>query len=286
MVRFILLFTIAASTLYSCQEPVDLYLEEGERKIVAHGYLSPGVQAEINLELSFPYNSGDGGDTEEITNAVVKLNDQYGHTQEFSYNDSIRSYLPVNYMNILPGDVYDLKVKVPGYDSVFDRTRIPSKIKIDSIRHYPVTVDYRELERYEITFSDPPNEENFYFFYTIGGSYNHFYSDDPLLQWDFVEKDYIVFSDEIIDGQKYTIVIDYFFNSEDSVSIHLQSLSPEAYFYFQSIDAQHNIHEFPIENVELNIPIAQPFQIFTNLENAVGIFASFNSDVKTLPAPE
>lgn len=280
---FLFIIPIICS-IHSCTKEIDLELPEREPKIIVHGYLAPNAQVEVKLGMSIPYTSNNV--TQEITNAEVLLDDQSGQTYELVYNDSLDAFVADEHITILPGNNYELIVDVPSYNSIYAETKVPSKVEIDSISHYPVTSNFQALERYEITFFDPPNANNYYFFYTIGGgNYNHFYSDDPLLQWNSVQKDYIVFSDETIDGQSYTIILDHFFNSEDSVSFYLQTLSPDMYYYFKSIDIQHNLNDFPLENVELNIPIAQPMQVYTNMENAIGIFGAYNSEVKTLPTP-
>ncbi|MDA3928171.1 MAG: DUF4249 domain-containing protein [Prolixibacteraceae bacterium] len=172
----------------------------------------------------------------------------------------------------------------------------------------------------KLKFKDPENEDNYYrlvAFVTKGEVSIEYYDkevmdtivyisetylriDDPIINPEQEEANdilfsapsnvYSVFTDELINGKEYTVNFDlslkdnYYYGNEmetefDPISmgqfyelkIVLQAISRESYLYIKS-SYEHKYYDGEL--------FVEPVQVFSNIENGIGIFAGQSSTIK------
>ncbi|TKG95599.1 DUF4249 domain-containing protein [Puteibacter caeruleilacunae] len=144
--------------------------------------------------------------------------------------------------------------------------------------------------RCDLTFSDPPKEDNYYVIsYNVTSyvdsqsdnvwtqSYGSMKSDDPLIEYQYYHQSNLatsscfILSDKSFNGKNYTIPVDFYVGHDlgevKSLNIYLLSVSEQYYKYVVSSVKQNN------NNKDY---YAEPTQAYNNINNGYGIFAAYN----------
>ena len=206
---------------------------------------------------------------------------------------------PEDYMTAIPhsGDHLRLLVEAEGLPAVQATTVVPYRVKIDSL--FCQRIDKNEMDiQVELTFQDPVGVPNYYglgFYAVPYNSYGSFFvidaSKEPLFAYldsygilddvvrsnSYYYRGYLIpFSGQSIDGQRYTLRVtmainQFFWSDMDDIKICLYSFSESYYIYLLSL-LRSGI------NVLSDYGLADPNQLYTNVENGLGIFASCQVD--------
>ena len=292
----ILLIMIAVS---ACEKIIDIDLPERELHIVINGMINR--DSLISVQVSKSKGILDNSAISYLPGAVVKLygNDEFIENLKYTENGIFIS-------KIQPYDEirYTIDAEYPDLVSVAASTQIPAHpfiVSIDTFTEISIPDnDYGMGEidtHYKIKIRDDDNSKNFYFLALshviadegfdddpyVGEEYEFFTdydSDDIIFQsgnegFSFYNIDGRVFSDEYFNGTEYTIDIsveDYYdeytgMNIYSKDYIYLFSISKEFYLYVIS----YNMNNMSIDN-----PFAQPVQVYSNVENGLGIFGGYN----------
>ena len=198
------------------------------------------------------------------------------------------TYRATNYKPRI-GATYELRVSAEGFIPIKSTTTIPSPIKIDS-----VVVTENSIDRFKtnltLFFQDPPGEDNYYqlLLYSIERSAESdtllsiigFSSSDAVLRKpeDFEDKsdyyDDAFFDDALFDSEFYDLDISFYTHSEPIEMFIVLLTTSESYYNFRKSVEQQNLTE--------DNPFAEPVPIYTNIENGLGVFASYSSFVYSL----
>ncbi len=324
--------------IISCEKTIEFNGEETKQKIVLYSNLQPDSIITCQIGLSYAIFEAQYTPS-QIRNADVKLYidnifieslsytappvsdpNLYNDVQYFSNYES-SSQVPESLTN------YKIEVAIPGYQSIYSSALLPELVNITNIDTQLIVEKFDEYDygmepewiyekrilKTKISFTDPPNEENFYRlvvqqdygFYKgdkslpynsetpvllTYNSYAWIDSEDPLLNPDEEEdilgdntgNDYNVFSDEKISGKDYELSFDLNFNGTyvdttyhefTHFTIQLQSISKELYYYLISYSNHKNRDgDF----------FSEPFLVYTNVENGLGVFGAFNSTGRSI----
>lgn len=236
-----------------------------------------------------------------LSNAEVKLLDENGvllsvleHSEDGIYN--------AREVTIEHGKNYQLEVndKSSTLKNITCNTSVPMPVKAKLIGLEEAIVGGRTTWALDVEIEDDPDVENYYMlegtFDIVGGSHSeyvsdingyiepHFqhFTDDPnaensllFTSIDFTEFGLraVYLSDRNFNGQKYTTRVGLF--DEDLVrhrevigNIAVKSVSKDMFEYAVSLD------EYRL--LEAN-PFADPIQLYTNIEDGVGIFGGFTT---------
>jgi hypothetical protein len=190
-------------------------------------------------------------------------------------------------------ELYTIEVNASGYTSVSATNRIPTAVQINSIDTVSSTnSDGQTILETTINFQDPPTNENYYMVEVlVKGTWIDFFEGDTIEFREPLEIScndvnvetvnrfnfggfentylYLMLKDENFDGEDYALtfsVINYaeLKDLELFGEIRLVNTS-EAYFnYLKSF----NMYQSASGN-----PFATPVQVYSNVENGMGIFA-------------
>lgn len=295
---FIIFFVIC---LYSCEKVIEIEIPEVKPSLVVNSIFSPDSLLKVQISSSnYIYDSSEN----YINDAIVELylEGNLIENLENSGNGFYKSISkPIDLKN------YQIKVKHSDYDEVSSESYIPEKVEIKSLKN--TFNSYRDMygdycHQLEIIFIDPPETENFYeiklyidslkdWFWShddtivYKSEFLYFNTNDIVLnsEIDFSQNNNMVFfSDELINGEEKSIILNYKFSSFPSdepidtlfnLFVQFNSTSKE---YFEYEESYYN---FMNTLSYLYIP-EYNYQVISNIENGFGVFAGYNQYSDTL----
>ncbi len=185
---------------------------------------------------------------------------------------------------------YELVVNSERYGILKATQEVPNLVSIDSVNYREsvrITAPYLEEEDlFEVTFTDPGNEENYYWItvefenimsfdsmeFSNIGFLNKPTVYDALLN---IENHFVVFEDKNINGQIYTVSIYNNtwkgYESEFFITYKLHSISSDLYLYLKTLDEY---------NATADNPFAEPSILYHNMEGGLGMFGIFQTASK------
>ena len=293
----------------SCDIVVDLDIPEHERVLVVNSILK--TDSMINAYISHSVGAFDASSISYVNNATVEVYED-GVLLGEMYEEASLSYnsmgeLDSNYVyffnqNPVAGKIYSYEIAHPDYESVRSETTVPAAVKLNI---NDVTLlseqDYEKHYRVRFSFNDAP-EDNFYRLrlrnpnaYYDG--FDYFESNDAsMISSAGVQSDgatfygdEALFDDEMFNGTEKEISIEFFdykslwFEEQDDdyeteYTLELTSVSESYYTYIRSLRAHY-------DNQDQFIFAGEPVQVFTNIENGLGVLGSMSLDTMLLELP-
>ena len=298
MKNFLYFFTF--SMLFaSCDIVVDLDIPEHERVLVVNSILT--TDSMINASISHSVGAFDASSISYVNNATVEVYEDgvlLGEMNEevsFSYNymDELDSTYVYNFnQNPVAGKIYSYEIAHPDYEAVRAETTVPAAVKLN-VNDVTLLSEQDDEKHYRVRFSfnDAP-EDNFYrlrFRYQneYYDGFNDFESNDAsMISSAGVQSDgatfygdEALFDDEMFNGTEKEISIDFFvYNKPLEYTLELTSVSESYYTYIRSLRAHY-------DNQDQFIFAGEPVQVFTNIENGLGVLGSMSVDTMLLELP-
>ena len=306
-----LYFFIFSMLFASCDIVVDLDIPEHERVLVVNSILT--TDSMINASISHSVGAFDASSISYVNNATVEVYEDgvlLGDMDEqasLSYDSSgeLDSTYVYNFNhNPVAGKIYSYEIAHPDYEAVRAETNVPAAVKLNV---NDVTLlseeDYEKHYRVRFSFNDAP-EDNFYRLRlrnpnTYDG-FDYFESNDAsMISSAGVQSDgatfygdEALFDDEMFNGTEKEISIDFFdyksfWFEEEGIEVQfileLTSVSESYYTYIRSLRAHY-------DNQDQFIFAGEPVQVFTNIENGLGVLGSMSVDnvlldIDPLPDP-
>ena len=295
----------------SCDIVVDLDIPEHERVLVVNSILT--TDSMINASISHSVGAFDASSISYVNNATVEvyedgvllgeMNEEVSFFYNFLYELDSTYVYNFNH-NPVAGKIYSYEIAHPDYEAVRAETTVPAAVKLNV---NDVTLlseeDYEKHYRVRFSFNDAP-EDNFYRLRlrnpnTYDG-FDYFESNDAsMISSAGVQSDgatfygdEALFDDEMFNGTKKEISIDFFdyksfWFEEEGIEVQfileLTSVSESYYTYIRSLRAHY-------DNQDQFIFAGEPVQVFTNIENGLGVLGSMSVDnvlldIDPLPDP-
>ncbi len=287
--------------MISCEKEVHIPIEFTKSKLVVNALFN--TDSLWNIEISASKYIYDTTEIPLINNAQVTVTNSKNNNIVLT-NQGNGIYTSLTEKPEI-GELYTLEVSHNDYENVSASNQLPGGIAIQNIGWGQQEFLNGELYRkINLTFQDNPEKE--YYLIRVSGTFWEKKKDsitgkiDSILvrhPMDFVSQnasvtdlnskmDYnsISFTDDLFNGNNYTFDIllsDYYFTGvygkEDIVQtiyISLSRISKEYYWYETSYQAYLNSNEGKF--------FSQPVQVYTNIENGLGIFAGFSTTIDTI----
>lgn len=299
-----LLYTLLLGVfLTSCYRKIDLNEYRTTPKMVINSVVSPDtvVMASITRTWFYP----DKKPYVNLPHAHVELyiNNQYIETMQWKTLNNPRNPDQPDTLflsNTIPaeGDRIKIVASTPEYGTVTAEDIIPKKVPIKNASHtikkgngvYQGTIsDYFEIY-YEVTFDEFPEKNNYYLAKITQiktGYYGYYETEIDYIDPVFKEQDAILdesmafnglekrggalFTDQSINGQTYTLQIKETTAELDETEqriISIYSLSESYFLYLLSLQ---KIAGSTLEGGLGNIGLAEPLQVYSNVEGGTGI---------------
>ena len=290
-------FLVFTLIIAACTTVVDFDIPQNKPKVVVNALFSPDSVWRIQISRSNSIlDNRLGSFFDPVGDAVVTILDQNNQFVESitGFSDKYFRYSYKGKTKPLPGQSYTIQVDVKDEPNIKALNKVPTlapitSVEIDSSRF----ISDREPIEMDITFKDPGGEKNYYTVKVIGDSYYIPNKDtvwvtreiyvvlvDPSLNEEFKESDRFI-NDNLFNGKNYNLHLKLFsqpyWGPQSPVTVHarviLVSISEEYYKYFTT----KNLQDYTNGD-----PFAQPVQVFSNVENGLGIFAGYSSSVVEL----
>ncbi len=307
--------------LSSCEDEIKIDEGDLTKNLVLNSIINPDslFSVELSETKSIP---GSSSSYYPIKGATVMLYEDDTEKGTLSYTETTSDSAAVyEYNSFYPvtDKTYRIEVSNTEYDDISCETSIPATVAIESLDTISNADDYDMT--FELTFKDSANVTNYYRILLrttrgyISTEWNeetqtddtvicvyssmqstYLDSDDPvfvatenaddyLLDTESDENEFNIFSDDLFNGETYTLEFTHtgrYFNNlyveKDkgefySLTVLLQSISYEEYEYLRTY-----------ANFEWNEggTLTEPIQVYSNIDNGTGIFASFSTDSVTL----
>ncbi len=289
--------------LFSCQKEIFIDIPTDNDKIAVSCFLSPDSTVQIYIEKVNSLYDTAITDLSNTLCILYETNTQIDTLQYYGNELFLSDYQPITEKE------YQIKIYYSEQE-VTAQTQIPQPAQITNITQKDFSVpdnqnDFNGDEvlpfcRLSITLNDNADEQNFYelsiilkrfwddstYVYVQNAnifSYDEIIKNENILDY---EPQKIVFSDTLFNGQKTTINFLYhpswLMQSSDGTSniftygkyrliYSLKTISKEMYFYRKSLIK--HIYNQQTDNIEI---LGDPVQMYSNVNNGYGIFASFN----------
>lgn len=264
---------IALSFLYSCDKEIDIPTIGYKKQLVVNSI----IKVNKPIVLYFSYTSK----TDEVYQHIEDtLHIKIYESTRLVYSgailsDSLRT-------NILASSnaYYKVCVQTTGMDSITAIDTIPRQIQISDAtvnRNIGVADEYGVTYSEDtFTFTDPANERNYY-----EVIFDNDYSSvtnitDPVLINEGDINYYpstCFFSDELFNGQTYTMRLKFYGNSERK--IRLRSISRNYYLYRKYLTRHMFTQTRSDGEIAALIIFSEPINMFTNVDGGYGIVAGY-----------
>lgn len=282
MKKFCLSFILLL--FFSCEKIVEIEIESQKSKLIVNCFFT--VEEKFKIRVSKNINILDTID-DIVSNAIVHLFDNENLIDTLIYDDSGFYYSNVNAQK---NKEYKILVSHNDFSVIKATNIIPSVVKVEKIERYD-SVGYDQegsvYSQLNVTFTDIPKQNNFYevslltFSDSLSTRLRLFSSDPILVEEGDIEyyAEILPFNDLLFDGQKYTLVLNYypFGAGNDDLILHFRSVSKEYYLYKKRI-----IKHLHNRYIDIWEGAGEPIQMYSNIENGYGIFAGYVSDIDTI----
>lgn len=192
----------------------------------------------------------------------------------YSFGNSYFRYYSSDFIPV-PGKKYTLNVSHPDFPPVRAEQTAPYEVAPDSAIYIIEAGNDQSGDRtsaVDIYFQDPPGVENFYevriYNYT-----NYYYIDVQSAEPGSItsDLDFVLFSDKVFDGQQKRLRINFYpvdsAGDPSGLVVRWRSISPETFKFNEAMIKYFN---------SVNNPFLTPTQIYTNIENGVGVFSLYH----------
>ena len=189
----------------------------------------------------------------------------------------------------VPGKSYNIEVQSNKFGTAKASTHVPILPGVADVEVKEYMLQHQYMTDIYITITDNPEVENYYrikvsteyeyYNFNDGSIGNarypvHIYTEDPLVQNEndalgFNQFDGITFTDAFFNGKTVTLKFksDNNFLSSGSYAIRVQNLNSDYYQY---------VYSTALQEQNEDDPLAQPVNVFTNVDGAFGIFGAYS----------
>lgn len=314
----LILFSLAFSSCYQ-----DINLDKykganGENLLVLNSIMNPDSTISAVASKTFFY-SDSPEEREYVTNLDIELLINGEEKGLMKYNPENNHYESIYTPD--ESDIVELKTNYKG-EPIECIDTIPTKVKIESVKVYRegplaiyTTKDYYIV--YEITFTDPIDEDNFYFLqYDDSGRFVNgnlsFGVRDFTFEYVFQQlarkigaiipawvpysPDGLPFSDYGIEGKTHTLVVKEIIQGLRFMDplpgythmhrkLSLYSIS-ESYYNYLVSRLYNETYDSDLHGGMIDLGFTEPLKTYSNINGGVGIFACYCVDEKDIDVME
>jgi hypothetical protein len=280
-----------------CTKIIEIDIPSHEPKLVVNSLFTDGQRIKVHLSKTTPVFEFS---TPIIENGLIRLFKNDEEIDTLIYNNGY-------YYSDVPAEQdekYSVMISVPGMSKVSSEDIIPEKTMITSYStRDSIMMDENNfpIMQFEVGFTDKPGPDYYELsiiaeYYVSNSLYRHpvwlkNISDPVLTSTGLVDYDpqSLVFTDEMFEGEDVKIKVNY---SIQTGEIPLLGSGPDysylLYVSFRSVSKSYYdfirkqiIYRYNLES-DIFTGMADPIQLFSNIDGGYGIFAGYSSDNKVI----
>lgn len=283
---------LTALLLVSCEEIIEYNGPHRNPVLMLQSIQNKDSTIKVNLSQTAFFT--DDSDQYFINNAQVEMS-----LNGAPFETLIKAYTKGYYVSnkkIRANDVLKIRASVPEFETIIAEDKMPIDANF-SLKFISAAKDNGEA-RFELKIQDPKGD-NYYliavdFVYISQLEYitdtihmRRFHSSDPIMQGEnqFSDEAIPYFTDEAFDGESHTFTIISGDDGDEDISyvglnyklkyiiVECSQLSEAAFKYLKSYKQAIRYN---------NNPLAEPIQIYSNVDNGFGVLGMRNKTLKTL----
>lgn len=282
-------FIILLIGLFSaCIEVVDLDVEETPHELVVNCFFTEGQPFVVNVSRLAAYPDLTDRNLEDATVSIYEndiLKGTLKHTENGIYT---RNSISPTY-----GNMYSVKVDVPGYPTATATDSLPEKVSIDSGTGKFEAGKDNEGDYYDLfsaSFTDKTETQNYYSInlkhqgikYDTHEKYWHsveLFTNDPVILAEGMSPNdynmYFVFNDGLFANQNYKVAVKCvsYYEPGDKFAIVLKT-GTEHFYQYQKRLLKHEPYSY-----EDPFKSYSPVPLYSNISGGQGIFAGYQRDI-------
>jgi len=294
LIIFLLLFIFVA-----CTKEVNLNDIDVEQYIVVNSLFTSNEYLTVNicktgLNLANPQIT-------PVTDAGVVLWSNNEEIEKLTHDSA--GYYSTKFYKLQEDKEYTITVDVDGFKQVKATSIIPEKVPIlgHNVEIHNKIIEGNYFSTLEFTFKDPVNQKNYYIININIVEHDSTVYDEIIRSDDnfFISYDennhpslgldnsyfYLIFDDVNLNSNTTKATINYFtnnniyWNNEDTLAtkiLKFHNVSKDMYLYYKSANILEVIRNEPIFN-QTNYY----FNLYSNIQNGIGIFAGYNTTIDT-----
>lgn len=277
-----IMFVVLSSIGFSCQTILDADTSLEKPKLVVNSIFGQDSTWIVNVTWTRDIRDFPGHYSYQAVGegAQVTIYDEHKALIE-NLTFSADGYAYVGNTAPLYGKTYSVQVEFIGEVTLKASSYLPPPVPILSVETDSSLYQSTGDALMDVVFNDPGDKVNYYqvkvlkkINNSIGDEILFFAPIDPALKNDYSSTRSLLLSDSQFNGEEYILRLKVrgsgYSQIESPVRIVLKSISEEFYKYLTTKNLQDNT---------ARDPFAQPTQIFSNVENGLGIFAGYSSSV-------
>jgi hypothetical protein len=296
---------IALVVFSSCEKSVTIDVPQKPSSLVINAILKKDQAIRVVIGKSrYILEAGQGIDTYVVKNAVPVIFENNLPIDTLVYEAARYTYISPKNKTIRGGYTYTIKITAPGFSAAEATTIVPSQSEapeVTRVKDARVTSDGVHKDEIVVKFNDPA-EKNFYllqFFqapFQPGDEYTVYCASttdkdlelvgdnaDPLSTDNCYDADNLILRDDNFNGQVKQLR--FYIESnilQDRMGSGGQTTKPYVKLSRITEEQFKFIKSFSVYNMTVDNPFAEPVNVFTNVKNGYGIFASYTSATKDL----
>lgn len=295
---YLIIFLLVGSVNFSCEKIIDPKLDEEDPLIVVNGLLSPDSSVKVNVSQSLSILDDEyEEDPPYLNNASVNLFED--GTWLFSLDHAENG----NYIkdDFFPGanKSYRIEVQSGELADVYSTTSIPSPVPVNSLDTSIQIVYYddfyfdQQLE-FSLKYDDPPDETNYYLLevYMVyvdeyDSYFEKIYFDVPEIDQEKydITGEYLLWSDLLNDGEEVEVKGWVYYYPVGEVEPPGYEMELKMIVVFKSLNRDYYLYKKSFYNAQWTgsgNPFAEPVQVYSNIENGIGILGAFSAESFTI----
>jgi len=292
-----LIFILIILITTSCSKIIEIDIPEKDKQVVVNCLLTP--DSTLNVELTKSLYIFENN-TDFINNATVELYENNIFVENLTYKDSGNYYSPN--INPMENNIYEIRISTPDFTNILAIDTIPEKVLINSI----LTTDYIGTNQFGQSFAeltvditDPSNTDNYYEIflmcrYVVDYPVNNtvittgvrWFSNDIAITEENGTTDNntnkygsFIFSDKYFKGQNYDLKVNYLpeTGTEDyKLFVILNTVSKQYYDFKKKLMLYRNARNNEFWGIN------EPVFVSGNINNGLGIFAGYSTNIDSL----
>lgn len=287
-------FFILAATLglFSCEKEIVFKGDVSAPRLVINGIVELDSSFQIHLERTTFFLDNSPPSNAAISSGATVIVKNLTTNDTYTMSQSTEGSLYKFPFLVTPNTLYSIEVNHPDFPAISAEMKTLSGIQILGLDTSSVMQSDESILRYDLTFNDNPNEENYYLVHVISSQVwdteEYFYpmfigSKDPAvdnsqntdIDGSASYKSYILLSDATFNGSQKTLRFEssnpyYWGGTETSMTVELFSITKEVFLYRKSVSLFQEQDFF-----------SEPVKVFSNILNGFGIFGFTSKDART-----
>ncbi len=266
-----LILWLLFDAICGCQVVDEEPLPSFEQKMVVHGFVKPSNAMVVQVSRSI--NPGSDSLNNNLGQAIVNLIHN-GKDESATFTGSVfEAELP-----IMASDVISIAVDHEAYETVHATIKIPDFVPIghvEIIENQQKILDNYNFIPVKIAINDlDPSLNYFHFNFLSGGQrqWLYFINDQNYVQSTKIDW---YFEDAVIENGSVQFYVEKE-ALEEEITIQLKHVDHHYYQYFTTKE---------LYDAYKNNPLAEPVEVYSNMENGLGVFAGYNEDAWVIEAP-